>query len=65
MNKQTMSIGPLAEDERLKMVLLDCLLTDVVAENFSVDGRLPTKRDGLPLEICGDGVGPASNAVMH
>jgi hypothetical protein len=46
LNKQTMSIGPLAEDERLKMVLPQSCCYCGSRDYLSVDHLIPTKRGG-------------------
>lgn len=46
LNKQTMSIGPLAEDERLKMVLPQACCYCGSGRFLSVDHLIPTKRGG-------------------
>lgn len=46
LNKQTMSIGPLAEDERLKMVLPQACCYCGSRDYLSVDHLIPTKRGG-------------------
>lgn len=46
LNKQTMTIGPLADDERLKMVLPQACCYCGSRENLSVDHLIPTKRGG-------------------
>lgn len=46
LNKQTMSIGPLADDERLKMVLPQACCYCASREHLSVDHLIPTKRGG-------------------
>lgn len=46
LNKQTMSIGPLADDERLKMVLPQACCYCGSREYLSVDHLIPTKRGG-------------------
>jgi hypothetical protein len=46
LNKQTMNIGPLADDERLKMVLPQACCYCGSREYLSVDHLIPTKRGG-------------------
>lgn len=46
LNKQTMNIGPLADDERLKMVLPQACCYCASREFLSVDHLIPTKRNG-------------------
>ncbi|MBN8427530.1 MAG: HNH endonuclease [Xanthomonadales bacterium] len=46
LNKQTMSIGPLADDERLKMVLPQACCYCGRRDHLSVDHLIPTKRGG-------------------
>jgi hypothetical protein len=46
LNKQTMNIGPLADDERLKMVLPQACCYCGSREHLSVDHLIPTKRGG-------------------
>ena len=46
LNKGTMSIGPLADDERLKMVLPQACCYCGGRERLSVDHLIPTKRGG-------------------
>jgi len=46
LNKETMSIGALADDERLKMVLPQACCYCGSRENLSVDHLIPTKRGG-------------------
>ncbi len=46
LNKHTMSIGPLADDERLKMVLPQSCCYCGGREFLSVDHLIPTKRGG-------------------
>jgi len=46
LKKQTMSIGPLADDERLKMVLPQACCYCGSREHLSVDHLIPTKRGG-------------------
>lgn len=46
LNKETMSIGPLADDERLKMVLPQACCYCGSREHLSVDHLIPTKRGG-------------------
>lgn len=46
LNKQTMSIGPLADDERLKMVLPQACCYCGNHDHLSVDHLIPTKRGG-------------------
>jgi hypothetical protein len=46
LNKQTMNIGPLADDERLKMVLPQACCYCGSQEHLSVDHLIPTKRGG-------------------
>lgn len=46
LNKQTMSIGPLADDDRLKMVLPQACCYCGSRANLSVDHLIPTKRGG-------------------
>lgn len=46
LNKQTMSIGPLADDERLKMVLPQACCYCGSREYLSVDHLIPTTRGG-------------------
>ena len=46
LNKQTMSIGPLADDERLKMVLPQACCYCGSREYLSVDHLIPIKRGG-------------------
>lgn len=46
LNKQTMSIGPLADDERLKMVLPQACCYCGSRNHLSVDHLIPTKRGG-------------------
>ena len=46
LNKQTMSIGPLADDERLKMVLPQACCYCGSRDFLSVDHLIPTKRGG-------------------
>ena len=46
LNKQTMTIGPLADDERLKMVLPQACCYCACREQLSVDHLIPTKRGG-------------------
>jgi hypothetical protein len=46
LNKQTMSIGPLAEDERLKMVLPQACCYCGSRDHLSADHLIPTKRGG-------------------
>lgn len=46
LNKQTMSIGPLADDERLKMILPQACCYCGSREYLSVDHLIPTKRGG-------------------
>ena len=51
LNKQTMSIGPLAEDERLNMILPQACCYCGSREFLSADHLIPTKRGGA---ISGD-----------
>jgi len=46
LNKQTMHIGPLADDERLKMVLPQACCYCGSRDYLSVDHLMPTKRGG-------------------
>lgn len=46
LNKKTMSIGPLADDERLKMVLPQSCCYCGSTDHLSVDHLIPTKRGG-------------------
>jgi hypothetical protein len=46
LNKQTMNIGPLADDERLKMVLPQACCYCGSRENLSADHLIPTSRGG-------------------
>ncbi len=46
LNSQTMSIGPLADDERLKMVLPQACCYCGSRVSLSVDHLIPTKRGG-------------------
>lgn len=46
LNKQTMNIGPLADDERLKMILPQACCYCGSQEFLSVDHLIPTKRGG-------------------
>jgi hypothetical protein len=46
LNNQTMSIGPLADDERLKMVLPQACCYCGSRDYLSVDHLIPTKRGG-------------------
>lgn len=46
LNKQTMNIGPLADDERLKMVLPQACCYCASRECLSVDHLIPTRRGG-------------------
>lgn len=46
LNKQTMSIGPLADDERLKMLLPQACCYCESRDYLSVDHLIPTKRGG-------------------
>lgn len=46
LNKKTMTIGPLAGDERLKMVLPQACCYCGSREQLSVDHLIPTKRGG-------------------
>ena len=46
LNKQTMSIGPLADDERLKMLLPQACCYCGSRDYLSVDHLIPTKRGG-------------------
>lgn len=46
LNKQTMNIGPLVDDERLKMVLPQACCYCGSRINLSVDHLIPTKRGG-------------------
>lgn len=46
LNDDTMSIGPLADDERLKMVLPQACCYCGSCEHLSVDHLIPTKRGG-------------------
>ena len=46
LNKNTMSIGPLAEDERLKMVLPQACCYCGSRDRLSADHLIPTKRGG-------------------
>ena len=46
LNKQTMTIGPLADDERLKLVLPQACCYCGAREHLSVDHLIPTKRGG-------------------
>src|SRR4051812_33772497 len=46
LNNRTMSIGPLADDERLKMVLPQACCYCGGREHLSVDHLIPTKRGG-------------------
>ena len=46
LNKKTMSIGPLADDERLKMILPQACCYCGSREYLSVDHLIPTKRGG-------------------
>ncbi len=46
LNKQTMSIGPLADDERLKMILPQACCYCGSRMHLSVDHLIPTKRGG-------------------
>jgi hypothetical protein len=46
LNKQTMKIGPLADDERLKMILPQACCYCGSQEHLSVDHLIPTKRGG-------------------
>jgi len=46
LNKQTMNLGPLADDERLKMVLPQACCYCGSREYLSVDHLIPTKRGG-------------------
>ncbi len=49
LNKQTMSIGPLADDERLKMVLPQACCYCGSRVYLSVDHLIPTKRGGANI----------------
>jgi hypothetical protein len=46
LNRQTMSIGPLADDERLKMILPQACCYCGSREFLSVDHLIPTRRGG-------------------
>jgi hypothetical protein len=46
LNKQTMNIGPIADDERLKMVLPQACCYCGSREYLSADHLIPTKRGG-------------------
>jgi len=46
LNNQTMKIGPLADDERLKMVLPQACCYCGSRESLSADNLIPTKRGG-------------------
>lgn len=46
LNNQTMSIGPLADDERLKMVLPQACCYCGSRDYLSIDHLIPTKRGG-------------------
>lgn len=46
LNKRTMNIGPLAEDERLKMLLPQACCYCGSRDHLSVDHLIPTKRGG-------------------
>ena len=46
LNKQTMNIGPLADDERLKMILPQACCYCGGREYLSIDHLIPTKRGG-------------------
>ena len=46
LNNQTMNIGPLADDERLKMILPQACCYCGSREYLSVDHLIPTKRGG-------------------
>lgn len=46
LNRNTMNIGPLADDERLKMVLPQACCYCGSREHLSVDHLIPTKRGG-------------------
>ncbi len=46
LNKQTMGLGPLADDERLKMVLPQSCCYCGSRNNLSIDHLIPTKRGG-------------------
>jgi hypothetical protein len=47
LNRQTMNIGSLADDERLKMVLPQACCYCGNRESLSIDHLIPTKRGGL------------------
>ncbi len=49
LNKQTMSVGPLADDERLKMVLPQACCYCGSRDCLSVDHLIPTKRGGANI----------------
>ncbi len=46
LNKRTMNIGPLADDERLKMILPQACCYCGSDDHLSVDHLIPTKRGG-------------------
>ncbi len=46
LSKQTMNIGPLADDERLKMVLPQACCYCASRDHLSVDHLIPTQRGG-------------------
>ena len=46
LNLQTMNIGPLADDERLKMLLPQACCYCACRDHLSVDHLIPTKRGG-------------------
>ncbi|MSV32289.1 MAG: HNH endonuclease [Bryobacterales bacterium] len=46
LNNQTMNVGPLADDERLKMILPQACCYCGSGEHLSVDHLIPTKRGG-------------------
>ena len=46
LNKGTMNVGPLADDERLKMILPQACCYCGSRESLSVDHLIPTKRGG-------------------
>lgn len=47
LNQQTMSIGPLADDDRLKMILPQACCYCGRRESLSVDHLIPTRRGGM------------------
>lgn len=46
LNKQTMGIGPLADDDKLKMILPQACCYCGTTEHLSVDHLIPTRRGG-------------------